>query len=58
MSETSPLASVFVAERSGGMCRLAITICNGPDHVKSLVGEGIKCVEISEICIAILASKL
>ena len=34
------------------MCRLAITIRIVPDHVKSLVGEGIKCVEISEICIA------
>jgi hypothetical protein len=39
------------------MCRLAITICNGPDHVKSLVGEGIKCVEISEIGIARIGFK-
>ena len=51
------MARVFVNEHSGGMCRLAITIRNVPDHLKSLVGEGIKRVEISEICIARIGFK-
>ena len=36
---------------------MAITIRIVPDHVKSLVGEGIKCVETSEICIARIGFK-
>jgi hypothetical protein len=39
------------------MCRLAITIRIVPDHVKSPVGEGIKRVETSEICIARIGFK-
>jgi hypothetical protein len=51
------VARGFVGEHSGGMCCLAITIRIRPDHVKSLAGEGIKCVEISEICSARIGSK-
>ena len=36
---------------------MAITIRIVPDHVKSLMGEGIKCVAISEICIAKIGFK-
>jgi hypothetical protein len=39
------------------MCRLAITIGIALDHAKSPVGEGFKCVEISEICIARIGFK-
>src|SRR3979411_1514086 len=52
LTEPCSVARVFVSEHSCGMGRLAITIRNVPDHMKSLVGEGIKRVEISEICIA------
>ncbi|PXX11288.1 hypothetical protein C8E89_103377 [Mycolicibacterium moriokaense] len=40
------------------MCRLAITISIASGSVKSLVGEGIKCVVISEIRIAKTGFKL